>query len=77
MKYTCEKCDALAVWFYAPGDSHGVFCEEHIERGCSCNVIDWGIDDDSDDNQQRDDQGRILPCCEYDYDADGWEITPS
>ncbi|AGS80990.1 hypothetical protein [Caulobacter phage Cr30] len=54
---------------YAPASEHiqekdRYFCEDHIERGCSCNVIDL---DDPDPNtpQYTDEQGRLLPCCEY------------
>lgn len=73
MKYHCCKCAFKAVWYYAPWTSMKVeednyYCEKHVRRGCSCNVDpDTGIED-------QDSQGRLLPCCEYDYDVNGFDI---
>lgn len=64
---TCNECLAKAVWVYAPsGDLY--FCDKHISRGCSCNI-------DPDSNvEDTDEQGRLVPCCEYDYSAIGFEV---
>lgn len=71
-KHTCQNCDKLAVWHYAPSGGTGNYCDLCVPRGCSCNVIDF--DDPSPDAEQHtDDQHRLLPCCEYDYNEDGWD----
>lgn len=49
-------CGAPADWYYAPGD--GDYCDACVPRGCSCN-------EDEDGNEQLDEGGRRLPCCEY------------
>jgi hypothetical protein len=41
-----------------PSDGDGERCEEHVPRGCSCQTGD-------DEEPIRDDQGRLLPCCEW------------
>jgi len=57
---TCDypDCQHPATWHYLPLDWHGDYCDEHVPRGCSCKT---------DDNMEplRDDQGRLLPCCEW------------
>jgi hypothetical protein len=63
---TCNKCNAKAVWNYAPS-GFNYYCDNHVPRGCSCNV-------DPDSNiEDTDEQGRLMPCCEYDYSATGFE----
>lgn len=57
------KCDcgAPAVWMYAPTSTrpNPNYCEEHVSRGCSCNIDPTtGVED-------TDEQGRLWPCCEY------------
>lgn len=77
MKIKCFGCDAIAVWLYMPTESNTGFCDDCVPRGCSCNfVIDDDcnpiIDDTTGDYVQcRDDLGRLIPCCEYDYFEDG------
>lgn len=75
MKKRCFKCPAMAVWYYAPtptaNDSY--YCDACVHRGCSCNLIAYGDEEGSSDEQFKDDQGRLLPCCEYDYDQNGFE----
>lgn len=66
---SCCKCSSLAVWVYVPAseriqEKDRYYCDEHIERGCSCNVIDFD-DPNPDADQYRDELGRLLPCCEY------------
>jgi hypothetical protein len=71
MKRTCNQCNALAVWRYEPYDEREekdrYKCNEHIKRGCSCNVDpNTGIED-------TDDLGRLFPCCEYLFDDRGFD----
>lgn len=64
------------------------YCEEHISRGCSCNTEhngnDWyeepkGIEgkdykwiEKDIEWTPLDEQGREYPCCEYEYDENGF-----
>lgn len=75
MKQKCFKCGHKAVWYYMPDDRHDepgynraskYYCETHVSRGCSCNMNDDGT-------QPVDDNGREYPCCEYDYDENGYD----
>jgi hypothetical protein len=67
MKYICDKCQSLAVWLYMPSATGGSRCDLHVPRGCSCNINpDTGIED-------VDERGRFLPCCEWDYDENGFD----
>lgn len=53
--------------------SGGLACDECVPRGCSCNTVPKeGIDPNSDDwhdpenwEEILDDNGRRLPCCEW------------
>ena len=80
MKKICD-CGKLAVWLYAP-DSKYVACDECVPRGCSCNRdLKEGIDYESPEAalsenwiEQVGEDGRKFPCCEWFFDADGWEI---
>lgn len=72
MKIKCCMCENIAVWFYMPGRTDGdikndFLCNDHIHRGCSCNIDPNTLVEDTDD------KGRLLPCCEYDYDEEGYE----
>jgi hypothetical protein len=69
----CQKCGKLAVWEYAPSDGVGSYCDECVPRGCSCNVIDHR-DESPDAEQDRDELGRLMPCVEYWFWPDGFEI---
>lgn len=64
MKRLCDKCKQLAVWSYAPADGDGHYCEDHVPRGCSCQLLDGTM--------AKDEQGREYPCCEYDYNEKGF-----
>lgn len=59
-----SKCNEMAVWMYMP-NSHLFYCEKHVPRGCSCNILDNG-------EMDKDDLGRDLPCCEYNYSESGF-----
>jgi len=66
VKLLCNKCSQLAVWCYMPRD--GIYyCEGCVPRGCSCMVKDDGT-------PEQDEQGRELPCCEYDYNEKGFRF---
>jgi hypothetical protein len=75
MKHNCCKCNQMAVWVYMPMsdrlEKDRYFCDDCIERGCGCNQIDIG--DNASDEQYKDDQGRLLPCVEYDFNEEGFE----
>lgn len=79
-KHKCSKCKRIAVWYYAPwsagkNEHDSYFCEDHVARGCSCNIIDYG--DSNASVQYKDEKGRLLPCCEYDFNEKGFELTNS
>jgi hypothetical protein len=67
-------CGAPAVWQLAPADSYGEYCDDCVPRGCSCNIIDIG--NPRARKQHRDKRGRLLPCCEYDFDENGFPPDP-
>lgn len=73
---TCYKCPKPAVWEYAPTTDRldVFFCDDCVPRGCSCNVIDF---EDPDSPEQTDEQGRLLPCCEYWYNSLGYPLNES
>lgn len=83
-KYKCCKCNKIAVWCYLP--TAIFYCDEHVPRGCYCNsrhIKEDGNPDNEnfiwlDDNhtlyEYLDEKGRRSPCCEYDYDENGFEI---
>ena len=67
MKILCGKCKKIAIWLYVPGKDNWAFCDDHVPRGCSCNIDpDTGIED-------TDHKGRLFPCCEYFYDDRGFD----
>jgi hypothetical protein len=60
----CE-CGRLATWNYMPGWGDEYKCDNCVERGCSCN--EWeGVED-------RDAEGRLYPCCEWNNDIHGFD----
>jgi len=68
MKRLCNYCKTkMAVWVYMPKDDRW-YCDDCISRGCSCNI------DPDTHEEDRDEQGRLLPCCEYEYDAEGFDV---
>jgi hypothetical protein len=62
---TCDhpNCQCPATWHYMPSDGTGDYCDEHVPRGCSCQLGAGGVPD-------TDDLGRLLPCCEWERDDD-------
>lgn len=66
IRIKCNKCSKNAVWYYMPNDSDRYFCNQHIPRGCSCNLIG-----DS-EVEETDYKGRLYPCCEYGYSRSGF-----
>jgi len=81
-KAKCRRCDKMAVWLYMPGPLGTEYCDDHVPRGCSCNLVppsgfelpDEGDWDSSDWIEDTDEQGKLLPCCEYMYDEEGLDI---
>jgi len=79
MKTKCMVCNALATWIYMPSDSNGNYCDDCVPRGCSCNIDcdEEGrliLDETGEEFvQYKDEQGRLLPCCEYDFFEEGIE----
>ena len=73
-KHKCDKCDAMAIWLYMPSDSNSYYCDNCIKRGCSCNII---YDDLGEPTEEEftDERGRLLPCCEYIDNEEGFEIN--
>lgn len=50
-------------------DPERYHCDDCVPRGCSCNINhETGIED-------MDPEGRLLPCCEYDYSFDGYDTV--
>ena len=72
MKHQCRVCFEMATWKYMPSGERDeldrYYCDVCIQRGCSCN------ENPNTDIEYVDDQGRLLPCCEYDFDEHGFEI---
>lgn len=68
-KMMCQKpgCTAIATWLLLSGDD--AYCDEHVPRGCSCQI---SIDDGT---PNRDDKGRLLPCVEYIFDEEGFDAN--
>lgn len=71
----CSQCGALAVWEYMPGDAVHEYCDQHVPRGCSCNRSYNPATDEWDGPEDRDEQGRLLPCCEYWFTPQGFETS--
>jgi len=78
--YKC-KCGKKALWLLMSGTQKmkdSVYCDDCVPRGCSCNVepIDGDYENEADTNwkEARDEKGRLLPCCEYWYYAEGVEF---
>jgi hypothetical protein len=67
MKRICNKCPKPAVWVYMPryDDDSSYYCDDCVHRGCSCML-------DESNEYLKDELGRALPCCEYDYEEDGY-----
>ena len=52
-------------------------CDDCVPRGCTCNSYpldeDWENTDPNNWQQELDEQGRELPCCEWGYEEDGYD----
>ena len=59
-----QKASCLALY---AGKSDAYCCDDHVPRGCSCNLNEDGIEDVGDD-------GRKFPCCEWDYNMKGFRV---
>ena len=70
VKVRCDKCHAkIATWNYMPRE-FGYYCDDCVPRGCSCNLL--GDENDESRIEDTDEQGRLLPCCEFEYSRNGW-----
>jgi len=78
-KLLCCKCSAIATWYYMPDSTNPnrAYCDDCVPRGCSCNSVpkddNWDSEDPDNWEQELDEQGRELPCCEYWYEPNGWD----
>ena len=75
-KIKCFKCGLIATWYYMPwselkNENESYFCDDCISRGCSCNIIDFS--DPLAFEEEKDELGRLLPCCEYSYCETGYD----
>jgi hypothetical protein len=69
----------------AHDDDH-YLCDECVDRGCSCNIDPKTYEQYTDENgdtqfrigkdskELTDEQGRLLPCCEYSYEPEGMDL---
>ena len=61
----CEK--AKATWMLMSGDLDA--CDDCLPRKCSCNIEpidgDWESSDDDNWVYRMDENGKHLPCCEW------------
>jgi len=78
-KEVCS-CGKPASWIYGPkSDGNPYACDDCVPRGCSCNMkLKEGVEIVEDDcgnilnppedyEQLLDDEGRMIPCCEWIY----------
>lgn len=77
-KYICIKCGSMAVWYYEPWSGNkkqneSYFCDSCIQRGCSCNIINYP----NGSEEYKDELGRLLPCIEYRYSETGYDKEKS
>ncbi len=70
----CFKCNKHAVWCYMPSQQNDgdYYCDDCIPRGCSCNIINSTVEKEIYE-YYKDELGRDLPCCEYDFCDFGFE----
>jgi len=78
LKHRCFKCKQMATWYYMPAsvDKHkpsSYYCDDCVSRGCGCNIID-DTGTDPTYEQYKDLTGRELPCCEYNYNEEGYKM---
>lgn len=68
-KLKCD-CGLPAVWYYIPSDNCGAYCDSCVSRGCSCNLYENEVGETV---ENKDELGRLLPCCEYMYNEKGFD----
>ena len=54
-------------------EENSYYCEDHIDRGCSCQLELDQEGNEIPDSALKDDQVRELTCCEYDFSEDGFD----
>lgn len=70
-KEACIFCRELAVWSYGPDIEN--YCDRCVPRGCSCNF--YPVSENSEELiEEKDDQDRRQPCCEYLFDPNGFDF---
>lgn len=72
-KHKCIECNDLALWHYEPWSENKIekdsyYCDACVSRGCDCNI-------NPETNEECvDTLGRKLPCCEYGFSEDGFDL---
>lgn len=51
MKKKCKHCDNIATWVYVPNEQY--YCDAHVPRGCTCNVMDLDMEEPDDNLSER------------------------
>lgn len=84
----CGKIAVWVYLPYTDNEFNHYYCDNCVNRGCGCNYnhisefgepigvedIDWKwVKDIKDIWVELDEFGNEYPCCEYDYDEDGFE----
>lgn len=69
-KHKCSKCNKLATWYYAPWstgkiEENDYYYDNCVSRGCYYELTN---------NFNKDELGRLLPCCEYDDSQYGFDV---
>lgn len=54
-KIKCSECDNIAQWCYLPNCDvetlKGFYCDECVPRGCTCNILDFELFGEPDENK--------------------------
>ena len=77
-KIGCLVCGVeKAVWSIASGKTEKFYCNDHVPRGyCNCNAYRGDLNPRHPlAERQLDDDGRELPCVDFWYDPDGYEVS--
>ena len=66
----CSYCQKVeATWVYMPNGKCA--CDDCVPRKCSCNIEpkdgNWESTDDGNWEYAMDENGRHLPCCEWEW----------
>lgn len=84
-KHLCE-CNNMATWVYmssSSSDASPFHCDDCVPRGCTCHNKSEPPPKDSTNWKwiqhnviwaKIDSQGREFPCCEFEYDEEGFDV---